>query len=67
VPGDALRLKGACDDCDKGIQANNYKCKYASFYYVFHKTKFNTIKKGKHEAKGNSFTHQLTKLEDEMR
>ena len=33
----------------------------------FHKIKFNTIKKRKQEAEGNSFTHQLTKPVDEMK
>ena len=34
---------------------------------MFHKIKFNTIKKGKQEAEGNSIIHQLTNLRDEMK
>jgi hypothetical protein len=37
------------------------------FNASFHKIKFNTIKKGKQETKGNSIIHQLTNLRDEMK
>ena len=33
------------------------------FNTLFHKIKFNTIKKGKHEAEGKSTIHQLTNLQ----
>jgi hypothetical protein len=59
-------LQSTCNDCDKGIQANDNGCKYASFYHVFHKIKFNTLKKAKHQAEGNSIIHQLKNMGDKM-
>jgi len=34
---------------------------------VFHNIRFNTIKKGKDEAEGNGFIHQLSNHGDEMK
>ncbi len=61
-----LLLLSTCNNCDKGIQANDHGCKYASFYHVFHKIKFNTLKKAKHKTEGNSSVHELTNERDEM-
>lgn len=59
-------LQSTCNDCDKGIQANDNGCKYASLYHVFHNIRFNTLKKAKHQAKGNSIIHQLKNMGDKM-
>ena len=60
-------LQSTCNDCDKGIQANDNGCKYASLYHVFHNIRFNTLKKEKHNAEGNGMMHESTNLGDEMK
>jgi hypothetical protein len=59
-------LQSTCNDCDKGIQANDNGCKYASLYHVFHNIRFNTLKKANHKAGGNRSGDELTNERDEM-